>query len=644
MTTRKLPHGAILLILVFLALFAIGYYLRTSLTMTGGVWGTPLDDAWIHFQFARNLSQGNGFSFNPGDPQPGSTAPLWTILLAGVGIFSEDFLIPALILSAVFLIVAICLSYGFAYYLTNSQFVGFLAGLGVLTAGRLIWAGLSGMEVTAFAALSVAAVWLYTIKGFRLGSAFLFALASQVRPEGHALFALALLDALYDWFIVHKRWSLANWKATLRQFIPPLLLYFIVALPYTLFSLRVTGHPLANTFYAKVGSEYFFSLKALRQTMAFHWNDNPVSLILVVVGLRPTWKQSRLTVLWLLGLWLLTPIIVDEVWHHGRYTMPLIPFQMITAAVGVHWLLQKISRSAPSPPKIYRGLALITIILFLIVSKRQFQDWASILGLNVKEVIEIDVALGEWLAENTAADALIAVDDIGAITFLSERKIVDMNGLVSPEVWPAVRQPVGLLRDTELTRILSPLQPDYIVAFPLWHWEISQNTAVATPIHKVETDSHTIIFQPEATVYKATWPYITDAQPQIRLNAQLGEMIRLLGIDMDVGDTAVNLTLYWQSIQPAAENYDVFIHVVDEDGRIVAQVDQKPLNGLTPTSIWQPGDTVRQLLIVPLPPDLPGGEYHIIAGLYLVETGQRLPTTGPDALTDTILLRSFNVD
>src|ERR1051325_11139025 len=47
-----------------------------------GASGFPLDDSWIHLQFARNLAEGAGFSYNPGVPVAGSTAPLWTLLLA----------------------------------------------------------------------------------------------------------------------------------------------------------------------------------------------------------------------------------------------------------------------------------------------------------------------------------------------------------------------------------------------------------------------------------------------------------------------------------------------------------------------------------------------------------------------------------
>ncbi|PYM81500.1 MAG: hypothetical protein DME13_20130, partial [Candidatus Rokuibacteriota bacterium] len=44
--------------------------------------GFPLDDSWIHLHFARNLAEGTGFAYNPGVPVAGSTAPLWTLLLA----------------------------------------------------------------------------------------------------------------------------------------------------------------------------------------------------------------------------------------------------------------------------------------------------------------------------------------------------------------------------------------------------------------------------------------------------------------------------------------------------------------------------------------------------------------------------------
>src|SRR5580693_6197599 len=57
-------------------------YFAAEAWMLGFDLGFPLDDSWIHLQFARNLAAGRGLSYNPGELVTGSTAPLWTALLA----------------------------------------------------------------------------------------------------------------------------------------------------------------------------------------------------------------------------------------------------------------------------------------------------------------------------------------------------------------------------------------------------------------------------------------------------------------------------------------------------------------------------------------------------------------------------------
>ena len=72
----------------------------------------------------------------------------------------------------------------------------------------------------------------------------------------------------------------------------------------------------------------------------------------------------------------------------------------------------------------WRPAAQVGLTLLLLASGAQrLTYWAEMLGNNTREVEEIDVALGRWLAANTPPDALIAVDDIGAITFLSQDQL-----------------------------------------------------------------------------------------------------------------------------------------------------------------------------------------------------------------------------
>ncbi len=599
--------------LAALTLLVLGLFLRRELAITGGVIGVPLDDAWIHFQFARNIQQGAGFSYNPGEPTPGSTAPLWTILVALLAWPFGQFLGPGLALSAFFFLLTVWAVYGFTRMITGRLWPALVAGLGVILAGRLAWAGLAAMETTAFAALTVLAVWAYAQRGLRPLPVLLFALAGQLRPEGHVLFLLALADAGYE---AARQRRPAGQVA--RELASAGLIYAAVTLPYVLFSLFTTGHPLPNTFYAKVGGQQGLSWRTVGESAAWHFNDNPVALWLALLGVVPLWRRSRPAVLWLIGLPLVVGFLIDFTWHHGRYTMPLIPFVMIAAATGLHWIAGRLAARPAAKP-----IVVLLVVAFALAGLYRLPGWATMLGENTREIEDIDVALGRWLAENTPADALIAVDDIGAIAFLSNRRIVDLNGLVSPSVWPAVRAAEGLPRAQVMTRILSELQPDYLAVFPLWRWDIVTNEAIVETLHQVSTPTHTIIFQPEAGVYRPAWPYLPAAEPQTAVGAIFGESIELIGFDRAESEQETALTLYWRSLAPLPANLDVFIHVIDEAGNIISQVDREPAGGLAPTGLWQPGDVIRDRYRLDIPKSS-GRAYSIQVGLYERSSGERL--------------------
>lgn len=592
-----------------LAVLLLAGYLAYALSLTGGVLGVPLDDAWIHFQYARNLSQGDGFSYVPGVPTPGSTAPLWTLLLAGIGLFTESFLLPALLFSAALFLLTIWLTYRLTLDLTDHVGISLLAAAGLAVSGRMVWASWSAMEVTLFTALSVGAVWAYRRRGLSGLTAILFALASQTRPEGHVLFALAVLDVLLAW-----RWPYGEERPLLpwRQLVMAALIYGAVQLPYALFSLSVTGQPLPNTFYAKARQSALYSWRTLRETLQYHWQDNWLTLLLLPFGLPTLWRRNRLVGSWLVGLWLLLPFIVPFLWHHGRYTMPLLPFQMIAAAVGLHWLANKLWQER-------RVFWLAFAGLWLIIGLWAAPYWAGMLGYNAREILEIDVAMGEWLAANVPAAETVAIDDIGAIVFKGPRPIVDLNGLVSPEMWPVLDDPDP---PTAAMRFLANREVRYLAIFPDWHPLLVSDPAIARPIQRFTTDTHSIIFAQEAVVYEMDWPYRQEIAPQHEETAVFGDRIRLRGYDWLPDDQAVALTLYWESLTGVADSYKVFVHIVDETGMIVAQADRLPVNGLAPTWRWRPGDLVRDVYQILLPLELPPGQYQVRVGLYTEENGR----------------------
>jgi 4-amino-4-deoxy-L-arabinose transferase-like glycosyltransferase len=106
------------------------------------------------------------------------------------------------------------------------------------------------------------------------------------------------------------------------------------------------------------------------------------------------------------------------------------------------------------------------------------------------------------------------------------------------------------------------------------------------------------------------------------------------------------ITFFWEAMAATDVDYTVFLHVRNEHGETLAQRDSQPLDGLYPTSQWQPGETIAQSLDVNLPNDLATGPYSLYVGLYRLDTMARLPlksdASGENAyvLDDTIIVVS----
>ncbi len=147
-------------------------------------------------------------------------------------------------------------------------------------------------------------------------------------------------------------------------------------------------------------------------------------------------------------------------------------------------------------------------------------------------------------------------------------------------------------------------------------------------------------------VYHLTPPPPVDAP----LEAQLGDVIRLIGYTIlptpPVGEgRPVQITLFWDAVAPVKGDDHLFIHLLDASGTVVAQLDGPPLDGILPTSAWEPGVTVPTELF--LPDGLGPGTYTIQAGMYTWPGEQRLPITlgnGEEVPDRTIRISALVVD
>jgi hypothetical protein len=114
---------------------------------------------------------------------------------------------------------------------------------------------------------------------------------------------------------------------------------------------------------------------------------------------------------------------------------------------------------------------------------------------------------------------------------------------------------------------------------------------------------------------------------------QLAGRVALVGYDVDERfaqpDGIVPITLYWQAQSLLSLRYKVFVHLLspplaEEQAGVVAQADDFPACGASPTNTWSPGALTRDRHLLKLPPDLPPGDYTLLVGMYEPDLNLRL--------------------
>jgi hypothetical protein len=159
-----------------------------------------------------------------------------------------------------------------------------------------------------------------------------------------------------------------------------------------------------------------------------------------------------------------------------------------------------------------------------------------------------------------------------------------------------------------------------------------------------EFDDHrlvlgTVIVKPQQL------PQVPDLATERRLDVTLGEEIVLLGYDVARMESRrrLRVTLYWQAKQRMSIDYTVFVHILDGDGRLVAQHDSWPLENRYPTSAWDAGEIVADPHVVDVA-DLPAGTYQVAAGMYDLRTMARMPLimNGVPVPEDRVVLQALD--
>ena len=105
---------------------------------------------------------------------------------------------------------------------------------------------------------------------------------------------------------------------------------------------------------------------------------------------------------------------------------------------------------------------------------------------------------------------------------------------------------------------------------------------------------------------------------------EFADKLALAGYSAVRADDSLRVKLYWAARAAMDEDYTVFVHLVDANGKIVAQKDDQPQHGAYPTSLWDAGEIVADEYVLAIPHDAPPGDYRVIVGVYRAGNGARL--------------------
>lgn len=456
--------------------------------VVAGASGFPLDDPWIHMHFARNIAEGLGFVYNPGRPIAGSTAPLWTLLLAAAVFVAGPSVLAAKALGVTCALGAAVFTRRAALAWGAPPVAAMLAGVALLWAGPVAWGALSGMEVT-LAALLVAAALLALAHDRTAWTVWPASLAVLARPEAALLLPLLALAG----------------PLRVRRLAAFVLVPAVVLAPAIVFAWMTVGTPYPATAAAKVEGGLIGWLGGLREPltrtllgrprdftrewMGWLLQTHALLPLVVLVALPLAWfRERRLAIVGLalvahpIGMALLAPYY-GPAFQEGRYSAHLLPLATVVLAVGLGAAIARHRRAAVA---LWLALA-----LWALVPAAERYAW------GVQNIEAMQVQLGRWIDANLPRRARLAVNDVGAIAYFSRREVIDLMGLVTPEILPYRRQgPDGVIR------FIEEVCPDYVIVFPTWFPGLTARTDLLEPLHRVVLERVEVSGGPEMVVYR----------------------------------------------------------------------------------------------------------------------------------------------
>ncbi len=452
----------------------------------------PLDDAYIHLQYARQLSQFQPLIYTPGmEASGGMTSPLFVLLLTPIGFLGLNGVSGALASAAFGLLQWMLLPVWIFQLLKHwtDSIGGTIGALLVLAHGHLLWSFLSGMETGLFTLFLVGillslTLWIQEENRPALTIALILSAGLPLlRPEGF------LMTVFIAGFLLIRGRS---------KNLVPVWQPIVILLPFFLWlfllqSLTGTWKPAGlqtrglNAFpYYSLLDKFSFASGTLESViLRFYQNFVPhpdyaafrglermpyvapllpfFALLGGAIALVSDWRARKLTgpslalIFWGLGIVSLCASFFPHV-HHQRYYVPWTALMICMGVLGTY----RISKVfANNQQVVFKGIGL----LFILISLPSVLFWSREHGLNARDLYHqhrvATFSLGE-IPENQP----IALTDAGILAWYSNRPVIDLIGLATPNFAPLILEgESSILAELEEWR---EERPSYLFTYRNW--------------------------------------------------------------------------------------------------------------------------------------------------------------------------------
>jgi len=423
--------------------------------------GFPLDDSWIHQTYARNLAQSGQWEYLPGVKSAGSTSPLWTMLLS-IGFMlgmKTPFLWTSILSAGMLIGIALVINEILQHFFKDTPMLGMAGSLLVVLDWHLLWSAGSGMETLFYCLACVYIFWILISGRYWGWLGAVCGLIVWIRPDGITMLGPVLLLMIIN--VILRKFKIRDGIS----FAVPLLGLLLL---YGCFNCSISGAIFPNTFYAKQ-MEYASVLK-----LSFFNRLGRILLVPIagaglflipgfiysIASSIKKWNWWLISaILWFFGYGIIYALRLPMVYQHGRYLFPLIPIFYLIGIIGTIGLVSTVAKTSDR----LRKYSLLFIEVIFVCSLIFTISGELALINDIKTIDQLMVQPALWVKDNTTQNAVIAVHDIGAMGYFGDRKLIDLAGLIQPELIPIIRD------EPAIKKYLVQAGANYLVVVRDWY-------------------------------------------------------------------------------------------------------------------------------------------------------------------------------